>query len=49
MTTINLRTFYPWYKADEFVEVTDEVVEALQAGKRAEHARNHKICYHKAY
>lgn len=49
MTTINLREFYPWHTSEELVEVTDEVAEALRAGKRAEHAQKHKISYHKAY
>lgn len=33
MTTINLREFFYWYKADEFIEVTDEVAQELRAGK----------------
>ena len=36
MKTINLRTFYFWYKQDEFLEVSDEVAEELLAGKRCE-------------
>ena len=36
MKTINLRTFYFWYKQDEFLEVSDEVAEELLAGKRGE-------------
>lgn len=34
MTTINLREFYPWYKHDEFVIVTDEIAAEVLAGKR---------------
>ena len=33
MTTINLRDFFYWYKADEFIEVTEEVAEELRVGK----------------
>lgn len=33
MTTINLREFFYWYKADEFIKVTDEVAQELRAGK----------------
>lgn len=33
MTTINLRDFFYWYKADEFIEVTDEIAQELRAGK----------------
>lgn len=49
MTTINLKEFYYWYIADELIEVSDEVAEALRAGKRAENAQNKKIRYHRAY
>ena len=31
MTTINLKEFFYWYKADEYIEVTDEVAEELRA------------------
>ena len=31
MTKINLREFYPWYLADEFVDVSDEVAAELWA------------------
>jgi|LSQX01.2.fsa_nt_gb RNA polymerase sigma-70 factor (ECF subfamily) len=29
MTTINLRDYYPFYKEDAFIEVSDEIVELL--------------------
>ena len=29
MTTINLKDFYYWYTQDQFIEVTEEVAEAL--------------------
>ena len=31
MTTINLKDFYYWYIQDQFIEVADEVAEALTA------------------
>ena len=39
MQKINLRDFYPWYRHDEFIEVSDEIAEELLADKR----------YHKAH
>lgn len=36
MTTINLKEFFYWYIADEFIEVTEEVAEELRADKRYE-------------
>ena len=34
MKEINLRDFYPWYKEDVIIEVTEEVAEELLAGQR---------------
>ncbi len=31
MTIINLRDFYYWYTQNEYIEVTDDVAEALRA------------------
>ena len=36
MTTINLRDFFYWYIADEFIEVSDEVAAELRSDKRYE-------------
>lgn len=36
MMTINLKEFFYWYIADEFIEVTEEVAEELRADKRYE-------------
>ena len=49
MKTINLRYCYPYYTGDMFVEVSDEVAEALLLMRREENNRTHKIWYHKAY
>lgn len=50
MRTINLRTYYPcYYDEDMFLEVSDEVAEALVCMRREENNRTRKIYYHKAY
>jgi len=49
MTTINLREIYPWYLADEFVEVSDEVAAELAADKRYERAYQRRTFYNKAH
>ena len=33
MTTINLRDFFYWYKADEFIEVTEEIAVELRSDR----------------
>jgi|GEM_PF-3405575 len=38
MTTINLRDYYPFFKSDFFVEVTDEVAKRLKQFNRKDHA-----------
>lgn len=49
MTTINLKDYYPWYLTNEYIEVTDEVAEALMASKRAEAAHAERVRYNRAY
>ena len=50
MTVINLkRYYYPLVKTDEFVEVPDEVADALLHLRREENNRKSKMFYHKAY
>lgn len=50
MPIINLRKYYyPLYRKDTFVEVSDEVAEALLLMYREENNRARKIYYHKAY
>ena len=50
MPQINLKKYYYYlYPKDTFIEVSDEVAEALLTLHRAEEARNSKIRYHKAY
>lgn len=48
MTTINLREFYPWYIEDQFIEVTDEVAEALRSDKLYETAHRRRVKRNKA-
>ena len=49
MTIINLRDFYYWYTQDEYIEVTDDVAEALRASVRYEAAYTERARYNKAY
>ena len=48
MTTINLKEFFYWYKADEYIEVTDEVAEELRADKRYEVTHHRRMKRNKA-
>lgn len=50
MPIVNLKKYYyELYKKDTFVEVSDEVAEALLLMLREENNRRRKIYYHKAY
>lgn len=50
MQSVNLRKYYySLYHRDMFVEVSDEVAEALQLMYREENNCTRKIYYHKAY
>ena len=50
MKTINLKKYYyPLFVTDTFIEVSDEIAEALLVMRREENNRTHKIWYHKAY
>lgn len=48
MATINLRDFYPWYIEDQFIEVSDEVAEALLSDKLYEAAHRRRVTRNKA-
>lgn len=48
MTIINLKEFFYWYIADEFIEVTEEVAEELRADKRYEPTHWRRIKRNKA-
>ena len=48
MTTINLKDVYPWYTHDEYIEVSEEVANELQANKLFELAYQRRIVRNKA-
>ena len=48
MTTINLKDFYFWYTQDEYIEVSEEVADELQADKRYESAYQRRTVRNKA-
>ena len=50
MAIINLRKYYyPVYAKDTFVEVPDEVAEALEEGRLVESRQEHKKSYYHVY
>lgn len=49
MAIINLRNFYPWCKKDTFVEITDEMLEAMKAADRQESAYRRRTYRYKAH
>ena len=50
MQTVNLKKYYgELFKKDVFIEVSDEVAEALLLMQREENNRRRKVYYHKAY
>ena len=46
--THNLKDFYYWYIQDQFIEVSEEVAEALRASVRYEAAYQRRLTRHKA-
>ena len=49
MKIINLRWMYPHYRHDEFVEVSDEVWEAMRQAVREMYNYDRRKVYHRAY
>ncbi len=49
MAIINLRRYYPHYPKDKFIDVPDEVADALEEGRRTEHNQDCKKTYHHVY
>jgi RNA polymerase sigma-70 factor (ECF subfamily) len=49
MTTINLRDYYPFYKADAFIEVSDEIAQQLNRFALDDEAERIRILRAKAY
>lgn len=48
MAIINLQTYYPFYTQDTFLEVSDEVAEALADAERLERNYMRRMFYNKA-
>ncbi len=46
---INLRMLYPWYRHDEYAEVSDEMLEAIRAADRQEATYARRARRYKAY
>lgn len=42
MAVINLRRYYPHYPKDKFIEVPDNVADALEEGRLIENRQNGK-------
>lgn len=48
MITVNLKDLYYWCKEDVFVEITEEMLEAMKAADRQESAYKRRTYYHRA-
>lgn len=46
---INLKDYYPYYKEDSFIEVSDEIAEQLESDNHADEAYRIRTLRHKAY
>lgn len=49
MAVINLRRYYPHYPKDNFIEVPDDVADALEEGRLIESRQNGKRAYYHVY
>jgi len=49
MATINLKDFYAWYTHDEYVEVSDEIADALFADKRYQKSHEQRTRRNKSF
>lgn len=47
--TVNLKDLYDWCKEDVFVEITEEMLEAMKAADRQESAYKRRTYYHRAH
>ena len=47
MTLINIRSLYPFYNCDCFIEIPDDVLKVIKDCNRAEKAYQRKLRYHK--
>jgi hypothetical protein len=46
MAIINLKRYYPNYPKDKFLDVSDEVADALEEGRLIENRQDHKRKYY---
>ncbi len=49
MKKIKLHDEYPWYKEESYIEVSDEIAQAIAEFVRIEKAQKEKIRYHRAF
>ena len=49
MAVISLRRYYPHYPKDKFIEVPDDVADALEEGRRIENRQDGKRTYYHIY
>lgn len=49
MITVNLKDLYYWCKEDVFVEITEEMQEAMKTADRQESAYKRRTYYHQAH
>lgn len=49
MKKIKLKEQYPWYTDEDYIEVSDEIAEAIKQFSKDEHRQNEKIRYHRAF
>lgn len=49
MITVNLKDLYYWCKEDVFIEITEEMLEAMKAADRQESAYKRRTYYHRAH
>lgn len=49
MAKINLRDYYPYYQNDRFIDIQNDVAQALQKFERQEAAYKRKLYRHKAF
>lgn len=49
MKKIRLKDEYPWYVGEEYIEVSDEIAEAIKQFSKDEHRQYEKIRYHRAF
>ena len=49
MKKIKLKEQYPWYTDEDYIEVSDEIAEAIKQFSKDEHRQHEKIRYHRAF